>query len=155
MTTTLAGLKTTTTPMTSDEKLIWCAGFFESSGRIHVTKSSNSNAVDIVISITNKNRDTLNKFRSYIGGGGVMYLNKAYRGTTFRWHQTGWGVGHLLGRILPWLDGKKQQAMLAIELANTIDNSRCKLTPEMVKLREDLAMKIRSLGKNARIPSRP
>jgi hypothetical protein len=139
--------ETTTTTMTKHESLIWCAGFFDASGRIQISKPTKSDAIAIAITISKTTKHALVQFQRQIGGGGVAELTSQTRHHTWRWQQTGWGAGVLLESMLPWLVIKRDQAILGIELAYTINNSRNKLAPEVIARREEIRQEILVLRK--------
>jgi hypothetical protein len=142
--------RTTITSMTRTEQLIWCAGFFDARGRIQTAKPTNSDAIALTITVNNTSWEALELFKQRIGGGGIIIINRNARSSQYRWQQSGWGVGELLSIILPWLILKRPQAILAIELANTISLTRNTVTPAVIARRGEIAEEIKKLKELAK-----
>jgi hypothetical protein len=150
MTTTVSTPGTTTITMSVNDAIIWCAGFFEAAGRIQVVRPSQSSTRSLVITINKQSQWTLNRFRENVGGGSVMPIRGTGRQTLWRWQSTGFVAGEFLQRMLPWIVTKREQVLLAIELANTVDPSRRKVSDEILVRREEIENELRAIRNESR-----
>jgi hypothetical protein len=155
MTTTQSAQMTITTatqkPMTANESLIWCAGFFEAGGRIQVNKPTNSAAIALAVTINHTSVDTLYFFQRTIGCGSIARHRSSNTSpkALCRWQIGGYAAGVVLKNILPWLVVKRPQALLAIEIADTVGHTH-PVPPETIARRTELAAEIRKLRDKAK-----
>jgi hypothetical protein len=127
--------------MNREETLIWCAGFFEASGVVQISRPS------IAVTISGRYLPPLQNFRRKIGSGSIVQLSSG----SYRWEVTGYGAGVVLQSVLPWLDTKYELALLAITLANTVRSAGGpKIKPDIIQKREQLAKEIQRLKQKER-----
>jgi hypothetical protein len=142
--------------MDRGEQLIYLAGFFDGEGCISICHHSNSKKykyLNLDIFVSNTNIPSLELFKNVFNGNIYAQSNKTYKDHP-NWKQAYvWQLGNnraseCLKELLPYLEQKKPQALLAIEFQKSINETkRRKLTNEDMLLREELWLTLRKMKK--------
>jgi hypothetical protein len=109
--------------MTSEEQLAWMAGIVDGEGSIYISKGERKNRPSLSIkscaTVANCNLLILQPFKDRYGGVIYTYTEKRERHSDHSmWHCATGIVEKFLNDILPYLVGKREQAMLALSYIN-------------------------------------
>jgi len=138
--------------MVTDTDYAWAAGFIEADGCIHLSQSGNTKAEVIVVQKDRRPIDRLQAiFEDHGKVGKVTRRNRTavYYRITF----SGQRAANVLRLILPYLEHKREIALLAIQLYGQIrawvDTGIRKVPQEELAKRLDLVRQARTLSGDA------
>jgi len=127
----------------------WIAGVFDGEGTVGAYMHKGDNSVRLNLSVDNIDPRMCLKLYHLLGGTLNEYrVNSPNYQQVYRWRTGGRRAGKILTQILPYLVIKREQAALAIQIADTLSHrcdSRKKIAPHIVELRKDAAKKMKAL----------
>lgn len=111
--------------MSIETELAWAAGFFDGEGTTSILKAQRDRYSYIRMQVTQKHRDTLERFQSAVGGIGRIYKGKT-RGI-FSWNLYKRDeVLECLNALWPFLSNhKKEQADRVLAACNITKGGVC------------------------------
>lgn len=119
--------------LTEDLKLAYTAGFIEADGCFHFQNS-------VSIRITNKCVPILFLFKGWWGGS---IRSKGIPANCYDWNLHSDGASSLTEKLVPFLNMKKEEALLLIEYQSTVGARGRKVSEASLTKRQDLLQEVK------------
>jgi hypothetical protein len=120
-----------------DERLIWCAGFFDGEGCI------GAYGYNLQVTVGQKYREPLEVFLDVLQRGSIVLSSHTY--VHYVWTVSGRKAGYVLEQMLPYLVLKRPQAVLGVEFASTIGTNGHSHSMDVHARREQISQELKQL----------
>lgn len=141
---------------TKKEKLAYIAGIIDGEGMVVARRYAGSPSYQLVVGISNTNKDVLDFIGSFYGFGKPFAINKQSKSRRPAWNYLAVSnkAKEILESVLPYLIIKRNHALLGIEYQNVIDSFGRKTGKVMskgeIESRDKIAKKIKALSMKGR-----
>lgn len=141
------------TNMTTKEKAIYLAGLFDGEGCILI--ANNGRTLRLTISINISYEHITPWIMRNFGGSVCDMPPKNQRARCWRWCAASRGAGQILATILPYLQVKAEEALIAIEFQNIVSTHPNNIGPirdiRYRNLKESYMYKLRDVRKRNKV----
>ena len=132
--------------------LAYCAGFFDGEGCVYINRFQNQRHTagitwQLQISVTNSNKEPLEKFQSYFGGRIRKQVCKKIKRFYWTWVCAAKTASLFLEAILPYSIVKKDEIILGLQFQSTMTRDRNRLSPELILIRQNCYDKMKEAKK--------
>ena len=131
--------------------LAWVAGIIDGEGCIGAYPNRCKRGMQLKLEVNNVDSRMTQKLYELFGGSHCMRkVPRPNECDLYTWNLGGRRTGSVLRQILPYLVIKQEQAILAIEFADTIVNKGANLSDETIVLRKKIGDKLKALKPHVR-----